>query len=1441
MPPVGDPVQRRQRTRKREKPAPASIFGAIHRADAPITRAQKLAGQRVQRARKPILRRTNVPYVPKLAHPTRQQRTAAIQTVGQGLKRQGVTNEDVRALSRGEGGKRKQQAVNRYLGSARTKRQRIDVGVAQARMPKGKPTAPFTFVDPLYRDAVVKPRLVPGQQAKLAKLGRSLAAQRVAQLLPGRAPAQLHLGPLTATVDPSGLRRSLLAATHLDYADPATKLVKNAIGDLGTLGTAPVLGSYQLGRGALEAATGDTSRLSQMAKGVGASVKQEFTHPGQAFSQHPILTALDAAATLTVAGRVAGAAARFGTAGRVGSTVRPPLALVDDAGTQILHERTYSKDLIRKQFQEAADARREPVKTVAGKPMTVSSRGQSVPVLRASEGQQARLLRRRGNQTAAAANSAERLAREVAGKEGRIKGIKGKRARDLVAMVVEGTVTSEKHFKDDLEAHAKRLEREHRVRTQGEPGYRHSAEEQAALNRIGTVRAALKDPKVMGQAGKIVAAGVAHGERLFKGDRGLMAREILSEESGTRSPLIVAAVEHMGGRHFTVAEHRVLEREALGRERAAAERARTATGPAKAAAVAEYHAARAERIAVSGRHPERVKAHEEAKGRVSRAEQAVRDARAEQLQADRAVARLGGAQSVQRGRTAADRMEVASRGGRRSQNVLSFIDRQLADEPRLVRGAQKERKMQRDRAAAHKRARAAKIKRQRAEKALRQERHRLRENPMPEQRAGVRTAEGKHLPNKAIEDFLRSRGRDPSTVAYLPHVLPRDMERFSRSAHHSQFAAGSRPDLDSGPSRTGEAYRKGATEASAELLKDQGVRQAVLLSKAEHLDDFVTQHGLKHPAWAKAQRGEQLSRTEQRVVDRGGAFTPNEAKELADRIATDTRTGHLVMTTKGGQQLVPIRLYSGRLDAETQRIIRENLQGPTAMETLPQRLLNDRVLREEDFTGRQTRNVVLVPKTLIDQLEKHLRPAGELERMLQMLNKPFRMAVLPQPRWLTGNFVEPYLIRLPTVGSGLVNIPGLALDIAAATKAVRRMERSGNPRLVALAKQIRAQHFGGLFIGGRGASNKRTRDEFETYGRLVAKFPAVEQMGDIGSTILKYGLMPLDAYFKINRAFIEGPAQRAAFGKQLRRDMQEFTGNWFETVRLGHEAIDEVNRGLLHTHTQERFMRMQHELLGQYEGYGPRTRALIQGPMPFLPWALSAARFVYWTMPVHHTALTALLVKTQDAMAKAWADEHADTPPGSLRLDPRNKSGGYVPFSRYTPYGLTGPIVEGDTQGLTDTVLPQLSGAVAALGGNDPFNRQLKVAPSPENPTGKAGGGQKAGIAAYGLAEALVPYLSTVRRLREHGETPYAGSTVFSPSTKPGTSHGVSAFERTFNPFRPTYLRAGGETVIPPKRAVRSRHSNNDLDLMRRAVHGPAAGSISSDDLDLIRRASRGG
>lgn len=263
-------------------------------------------------------------------------------------------------------------------------------------------------------------------------------------------------------------------------------------------------------------------------------------------------------------------------------------------------------------------------------------------------------------------------------------------------------------------------------------------------------------------------------------------------------------------------------------------------------------------------------------------------------------------------------------------------------------------------------------------------------------------------------------------------------------------------------------------------------------------------------------------------------------------------------------------------------------------------------------------------------------------------------------------------------------------------------------------------------------------------------------------------------------------------------------------------------------------MRFQHELLGQYEGYPPTIRRLLQSVFPFAAWSLSAARFTYWTMPLHRTAQTALLIKTQDVVAKQWADEHKDVPPGSLRTAARTKDGGFVDFARYTPYGFSAPIIEGDPSGVTDQFMPQASGFAAALSGLDPFGRPLQVPRTPSNPKGTPSLGQKVGAGFNSLAEGFVPYLSTLRRLREHGETPLSTSTAWSPKTKPGTSHGMSALRRTFDPFRPTYLRAAGGTARP----VPGGRSSPQQQLLERAAERNANGGLSDAQLRLLERAA---
>ena len=1201
----------------------------------------------------------------------------------------------------------------------------------------------------------------------MARTMRGRAAPR--PLVAGRGDTRIGIpGLRAATINVDALRRGVLGvAPGLRVRDAPTELLEAAANDVKTLATAPFVGGYEIGASAVEAAQGDLSRGRRLASGAWEGIKASV--PGQlaqgdiegaitAAREHPLLAALDVSAVGAVAGRTAGATLRGvgsrpsaggvrGRAARAGSTVRPPISMTDDPGAPVLVERRGSKDTIRRSAQAAADARREPLRDAQGNVVMVTQRGRKVPVLRASPRERARHSRREADFAASRANSVERMVRDQAGREMKVRGVRGRAAKDLVSMVVEGTITSARHFEADLRAHRDKLaarirEHEQRVKAGEEPIYRHSDELEAAKSRLALVEKVLASPKAMAQASKIVAAGEAIGRRLNEVEREAIGTGLLAPGRARRSKLVPAAVEHLGARYFREPELRALERSGT-----------------------------------PVREPQALARHEEARSKVATAEGAHRDA-AKALEAlKQKRSRLVGAQSSRRGRRQSEGKGGAATTAERRK--LEAVNREIKEARATVAERLKERR--------------------RAERVLAR-------TPKPPIREALRGPDGRFLSNDEVEQFLRDRGRDPESVAYLPHRL----DTRGRRAFHTQFRPGARGTMDTAEARTGSAYAKGVTESSAKLIQEQGVRQRTQLNKAKQLDRMISDQGILRPD--------------------GRHFTATEALEAAQRLEADT-----------GERLVPVRAFAAKLNPETQRIIREDLQGPGAMETLHLRLLNDRVVTSPDAKGgARARNVVLVKQEYIDRLTRHLQPAGSIQKFLQMLNRPFRFAVLAQPRWLVGNFVEPFVVRLTVNGSGL-NVFGLGVDIRAVNRVLKRMERSGDPKMRAAAEELRGQQLGGLFIGGRGATVRRSADEIPMYGELVSKLPAIRQGAEVLRMVGHALMAPAGAYFRLNRA-IENVAQRASLGRDVRRDLQEFRGSWLATWRLQEKAVEEAARGLVNTSTQRRFMRSQHETLGKYEGFSPWMRELVQGAMPFLPWALNAARFTMWTMPAHHTALTAMLVKVNDVVAKDWEEIHRNVPPGGLRLAIPTAKGGWIDLARYTPYGLPGPIAMGveeapkqALQGVTDQFLPQLSSSYAAIQGDDPFGRELQVDPSEREGRSDPTFLEQVGIAAYSLGEAMTPYVAQARRIREGGGTAYGGSTLWDPDVKPGTDH-MSGLRRTFDPFRPTYLRApmGGAGGAPKSEGSRLQQA-----LERRAAALGRSTAAQSRLEDALERRSR--
>ena len=393
------------------------------------------------------------------------------------------------------------------------------------------------------------------------------------------------------------------------------------------------------------------------------------------------------------------------------------------------------------------------------------------------------------------------------------------------------------------------------------------------------------------------------------------------------------------------------------------------------------------------------------------------------------------------------------------------------------------------------------------------------------------------------------------------------------------------------------------------------------------------------------------------------------------------------------------------------------------------------------------------------------------------------------------------VVRLPLSGAG-INIPGSAIDIAAAGKVVKDMAKSTDPAVRRTADIYMAMHEGGMLIGRRGASTFRTYKDLTgkphqvlKVGSALRHLPAVKQLGDLGLSIPK-------GMFAINRV-LEGSIQKIALGKSIRSDVQEFIGSWLKTLKLSQEAVKEVQKGMVNTATQHRFMEEQYKLLGQYAGFNPVMRKATQTLTPFIPWTLNALRFVYWTMPTEHTATLAALARASTSAQAEWQAEHAALPPGSLRYSvPSGElgalsggAGGWTDISKYTPYGATVPVAEGDPTGIISNIAPQFQGAGKALEGRDPFGRNLEVARTANNPKGIPTQAQRWGAAGNSLVGSLVFPWSLAQRIREGGGTPYANSNPFSPQTKPETKH-QSGLNRTLNPLRPIYVKKKAKTGL---------------------------------------------
>jgi hypothetical protein len=262
----------------------------------------------------------------------------------------------------------------------------------------------------------------------------------------------------------------------------------------------------------------------------------------------------------------------------------------------------------------------------------------------------------------------------------------------------------------------------------------------------------------------------------------------------------------------------------------------------------------------------------------------------------------------------------------------------------------------------------------------------------------------------------------------------------------------------------------------------------------------------------------------------------------------------------------------------------------------------------------------------------------------------------------------------------------------------------------------------------------------------------------------------------------EHTARQAGLGKLARDHAAEIRGfgkAWQKPLRTQGEIVERTARGLeANPALVAKFGREIDSLFGQYGKYSPTTRAIIQSYAPFLPWYLTASKYVFWQLPAHHPIASGLLASLRQTVNRDVADGKQQP----LNAFATQSFGTLSPFGIFTPESpsLASNAKEA-VEKATSMVLPGLSGSGLALGGLSPFWQRLKGPAGSIAPMSLPAMGQ----AANAFAESMIPLLTRARYAAEGGRPSYGTSTLFSPQPKSGGGPGdlMQILNRELNPI----------------------------------------------------------
>ena len=607
-------------------------------------------------------------------------------------------------------------------------------------------------------------------------------------------------------------------------------------------------------------------------------------------------------------------------------------------------------------------------------------------------------------------------------------------------------------------------------------------------------------------------------------------------------------------------------------------------------------------------------------------------------------------------------------------------------------------------------------------------------------------ADGSKLPTQEILDHLKENGvPDPAFVAHNPgKAAPWNFYRAYRLA---------RGTLNQGRIRTGEGFRTGAYDHTWEGLAGQLASRAEAVTRASLHDNVINRLAVVP--------GKELLRR-LGIRSHNGLFTPGEAKKIAGAALVD----HHGNPIPNALELTPISARPISALAEVR-----NLQHPQELQNLSGIELKALAHAVEDAASRndQTRNVALIPTVAADRFAAQFAKADATMKSIGRVTQQFRRTVLPySTHWMLQIGSE---AALRAILAGVFD-PRYLRD---GRRLVKRLEHSEAGRAAA-AEMVNATFY-------------NARDPLAVHNPNPGMVSSAARAFPPARMIIWAHNRYADT---IGQAMytLEHNARMMGLGKLAHQEVQAFGHSWRNAVKLQGRALEELAQKLeTNPALVAKFGRAIDDTFGKYNKFTPRQRAAIQSLMPFLPWYLNAAKYVFWHLPAKHPVASALMASLRQTINQ----DIQDGKKLPLNAYAMQELGRISPFGIFTPptsTPSTGAALAG--QQFTGAVAPQAEGALFNLAGVNSFGEgPLKQPPSGANYKGdtKPMSGPALAAAVEGLLESFLPLARYGRLLREKGKPAYGTSTILSPQTK--NEPGTSVLNRMFNPFY-SFERAGG-------------------------------------------------